>query len=137
MGEEIMDEKLLSGLKIGVSRREFLRRMAVFSLLGVGWSLFSRNPAEAGTQKISKKIAHYQTHPEQGKMCMNCAHFLPTDPKMKQMIQKMSGMGGMMQGMPMEGMKGGMMEKMGLCEVVEGPVSPMGYCRLYSPVQQS
>jgi hypothetical protein len=132
-----MDEKYLRLFKKSVSRRDFLKRMTFFALLGAGWILLKRNPALAGTPKVSKKIAHYQSHPDQGKMCMSCTHFLPADPKMKQMMENMPGMGGMMQGMPMDGMKGKMMGKMGLCEVVEGPVSPMGYCRFYSPIQQT
>ena len=136
--EERMDEKSLTSLESGVSRRDFLRYIPVFALLlGSGWILLERNPAFAETKKISKKIARYQSHPDKGKMCMNCTHFLPANPQMKQMMGNMPGMGGMMQGMPMERMNGKMMEKMGLCEVVEGPVSPMGYCQFYSPIHQS
>lgn len=135
--EENMDKKSLRRLNGNVSRRDFLRRIQVFALLGAGWIFLERNPALAGTPKISQKIAHYQSHPEQGKMCMNCTHFLPASPQMKQMMENMPGMGQMMQGMPMEGMKGKMMGMMGLCEVVEGPVSPMGYCRFYSPIHRS
>ena len=135
--EEKMDKKSLRRLNGSLSRRDFLRRIPVFALLGAGWIFLERNPALAGTTKISQKIAHYQSHPEQGKMCMNCTHFLPASPQMKQMMENMPGMGQMMQGMPMEGMKGKMMGKMGLCEVDEGPVSPMGYCRFYSPIHRS
>jgi hypothetical protein len=132
-----MDKKPLRSFKKSISRRDFLKRMSFFALLGAGWILLKRNQALAGTPKISKKVAHYQSYPAQGKMCMSCTHFLPADPKMKQMMENMPGMGGMMQEMPMNGMKGKMMGEMGLCEVVEGPVSPMGYCRFYSPIQQS
>ena len=132
-----MDEKYWGSLKKSVSRRDFLKRMSFFALLGAGWILLKRNQALAGNPKVSKKIAHYQSHPAQGKMCMSCTHFLPADPKMKQMMENMPGIGGMMQKMPMDEMKGKMMGEMGLCEVVEGPVSPMGYCRFYSPIQQS
>ena len=135
--EEKMDKKSLRRLNGSLSRRDFLLQFPVFALLGAGWIFLERNPALAGTTKISQKIAHYQSHPEQGKMCMNCTHFLPASPQMKQMMENMPGMGQMMQEMPTEGMKGGMMGKMGLCEVVEGPVSPMGYCRFYSPIRRS
>jgi len=135
--EERMDKKSLTSLESSVSRRDFLRRIPVFVLLGVGWIFLERNPAFAETKKISKKIAHYQSHPDKEKMCMNCAHFLPANPQMKQMMGNMPGMGGIMKGMPMDGRNGKMMKKTGLCEVVEGHVSPMGYCQFYSPVHQS
>ncbi len=135
--EENMDKKSLRRLNGSLSRRDFLRQIPVFALLSAGWIFLERNPAFAGTLKISQKIAHYQSHPDQGKMCMNCTHFLPGSPEMKQMMENMAGMGQMMQGMRMGGMNGKMMGKMGLCEVVEGPVSPMGYCRFYSPIRRS
>ena len=66
--------------------------------------------------KVDKKTARYQNHPEDGKMCMNCRHFIPP-----------RGMGSMMEGMNQ--CMGNMMA--GGCAVVAGSISPMGYCRFY------
>jgi len=118
--------------EIPMSRRLFLNTaVAVFSL-GVLLLFPELRTRGATTRKISQKAAHYQGHPHDGKMCMNCRHFLPPDARMKEMMRSMSQMGGMMNGMPMSGMGPGM--KIGHCEVVEGRVSPMGYCQLYLPL---
>ena len=76
-------------------------------------------------KKIDKKTARYQDHPEAGKMCMNCRHFIPPEG----MSSMMGGMGQDMGGMNGPMGMGRMME--GACRVVAGPVSPMGYCRFY------
>lgn len=119
-----MDKKSLTSSDIDCSRREFFRHMSVFSLLIAGWILLEKNPARAGTTKISKKIALYQTHPDEGKMCMNCQHFLPSK-GMSSMMNGMPDMGDMKDSMGM----GNMMA--GRCHIVAGPISPMGYCRFY------
>jgi len=110
-----MDKQSLTSSGIDCSRREFFRHMSVFSLLIAGWILLEKNPARAGTTKISKKDAHYQTHPDDGKMCMNCQHFISPG-GMSSMMDKMPNMGDMMAGR---------------CHIVAGPISPMGYCRFY------
>lgn len=119
-----MDKKSLTSSGIDCSRREFFRHMSVFSLLIAGWILLEKNPARAGPAKISKKDAHYQTHPDDGKMCMNCQHFIFPG-GMSSMMDKMPDMGGMKDSMGM----GNMMA--GRCHIVAGPISPMGYCRFY------
>lgn len=130
-----MKKPLSPGSKIDPSRRVFLKQGAALVVWGAAWIFFGPEFANAKTGKISKKAAHYRSHPQDGKMCMNCTHFLPPNPQLKRMMQNMPESGGMMQ--EMGEMGGGMMQKMGRCEVVEDFVSPMGYCNLYSPVPRS
>ncbi|MCL4461206.1 MAG: hypothetical protein M1297_05770 [Nitrospirae bacterium] len=115
-------------------RRQFLK--------GLGWAFaagvsFCLTPEGKGLPRawgkpvpgtVDKKTARYRNHPEDGKMCMNCTHFIP--PKgmgsmMEHMGQGMENMGGM------QGMSGSGGRMKGACTVVAGPVSPMGYCRFY------
>ena len=114
-----------------MNRRQALKKMLAIggAALLVPFAAFSERTRaaspSAGVHKVDKKTARYRDHPEDGKMCMNCSHFIPS-----------KGMGSMMEGMGqgMGGMNGSMgMEHMmaGECEVVAGPVSPMGYCRFY------
>ena len=84
-----------------------------------------RSWAAPRPQKVDKKTALYQSHPEDGKMCMNCRHFIPPE----RMSSMMGGMGQNMEGMNDSMGMGRMME--GACTIVEGPISPMGYCRFY------
>ncbi|EAY56892.1 MAG: hypothetical protein UBAL2_80490169a [Leptospirillum rubarum] len=81
--------------------------------------------ADPPAHKVDKKTALYQTHPEEGKMCMNCQHFLPPKGMSSHMMGDEMNMEGMNGSMGM----GGMMS--GACTIVAGSISPMGYCRFY------
>ncbi len=114
-----------------MDRRQALKKMCISVVGGLLYPLLSKEgPVRSWAdprpvQKIDKKTAHYQDHPEDRKMCMNCRHFIPP-------AGMSSMMGGMGQGMgSMNGSTGmgHMME--GACRIVAGPVSPMGYCRFY------
>ena len=114
-----------------MNRRQALKKMLAIggAALLVPFAAFSERARaaspSAGVQKVDKKTARYRDHPEDGKMCMNCRHFIP--PK---------GMGSMMEGTgkgmgTMDGSMGMGSMMAGGCEVVAGPISPMGYCRFY------
>jgi hypothetical protein len=116
-----------------MDRRQALKKMivtvaAVFlcRLLGTGGKAQASPPPSPS--KVDKKIAHYQNHPQDGKMCMNCRYFLPPEGMSSMMGDMQQGMGGM-NGMNGSGNIGRMMA--GECKIVDGPVSPMGYCRFY------
>lgn len=85
-----------------------------------------------GGGKVAKSVAHYQGHPNAGKMCEMCRFFVAHDSTSSGngMMSSggMMGSGGMMHG-------GGMMHE-GSCQVVAGSISPMGYCQLYQPLQK-
>jgi anaerobic selenocysteine-containing dehydrogenase len=103
-----------------ISRRTWLKGMAIFSAAGVSLMLAST----AAQAKASKAAVHYQDHPNgKMRMCQTCKFFISTG----------GGRSGMM-GCPMGGgMMGHGMMGAGACQVVEGRISPMGYCDLYAP----
>ena len=95
-----------------ISRRTWLKGMAVFSAAaGMSLMLVSA-PAEA---KASKAAVHYRDYPSGMRMCHMCKFYIAAG---------RSGMGCM--GGSMMGMMG-----TGACQVVGGRISPMGYCDLY------
>lgn len=115
-----------------MNRRQALKKMIVtvaavflYRLLGTGGKAQASSPSP---RKVDKKIAHYQNHPQDGKMCMNCRYFLPPEGMSSMMDDMQQGMGSM-NGMNGSGNMGRMMA--GECKIVDGPVSPMGYCRFY------
>lgn len=103
-----------------ISRRTWLKGMAVFSAAGVPMMLAS-TVAEA---KASKAAVHYQDQPNRMRMCQMCKFYISAG----------GGRSGMM-GCPIGGgrMGHGMMGA-GACQLVEGRISPMGYCDLYAPL---
>ncbi len=113
-----------------MDRRQALKKMFRIVVAALAYPVTAKggqNQAWAAplAQKIDKKTARYQNYPEDGKMCMNCRHFIPP-----------RGMGSMMEGMKqgtgsMDGSMGMGNMMAGECTVVAGPVSPMGYCRFY------
>ena len=102
-----------------ISRRTWLKGMAVFSAAGVPMMLAS-TAAEA---KAGKAAVHYQDQPNGMRMCQMCKFFISSG----------GGRSGIM--CPMGGgrMGHGMMGA-GACQLVEGRISPMGYCDLYAPL---
>ncbi len=116
-----------------VNRRQALKKMLSMAVAGLLYPLLAkegdpRARADPSPRKVDKKTALYRTHPDDGKMCMNCRHFLPPEGMSSHMTgdsRKMEGMDG---SMGMGGM-GGMMS--GGCTIVAGSISPMGYCRFY------
>jgi hypothetical protein len=113
-----------------MNRRQALKKMFTTVVAGLLYPLMPkeepiRSWAAARPKKVDKKTALYHSHPEDGKMCMNCQHFIPPEgmsPMMEGRGQSMREMNGAM------GM-GNMMA--GGCTLVAGPISPMGYCRFY------
>ena len=113
-----------------MDRRKALQKMFWVVLAALAYPLTTKrgqNRAWAAPlpHKVDKKTARYQNHPEDGKMCMNCRHFIPP-----------RGMGSMMegtnQGMGSKDGPMGMGNMMaGGCTIVAGAISPMGYCRFY------
>lgn len=113
-----------------MNRRQFIKKMFVSFGAGLLCILMpkkgpSRSWAASLVHKVDKKSALYQSHPEDGKMCMNCRHFIPPEGMSSMMEGGGQGMGGMNGAMGM----GNMMA--GGCTLVAGPISPMGYCRFY------
>ena len=113
-----------------MNRRQALKKMFTTVVAGLLYPLLPkedpiRSWAAPRPQKVDKKTALYQSHPEDGKMCMNCRHFIPPEGMSSMMEGRGQGTGGMNGAMGM----GRMME--GACTIVEGPISPMGYCRFY------
>ena len=104
-----------------ISRRTWLKGMAVFSAAAATPLMLASTAAEA---KASKAAVHYRDYPSGMRMCHMCKFFIST-----------GGRAGMM-GCPMMG--GGMMGRgmmgAGACQVVEGRISAMGYCDLYAPL---
>ena len=99
-----------------ISRRTWLKGMAVFSAAGIPLMLAS-TAAEA---KASKVAVHYRDYPSGMRMCHMCKFYIAAG-------GRRSGMGCM--GGSMVGMMGA-----GACQVVEGRISPMGWCDLYTPL---
>ncbi len=123
-----------------MDRRQALKKMIVTVATIVFYRLLAvEGKAQAGSasspRKVDKKTAHYQDHPLDGKMCMNCRYFLPPEGMSSMMDEMRQGMGGMngMNGMNGSGSMGRMMA--GECKVVAGPISPMGYCRFYQEIR--
>ncbi|MEO7050912.1 MAG: hypothetical protein ABI128_04530 [Rhodanobacter sp.] len=94
--------------------------------------------------KVEKAVAHYQEHPDAGKMCSMCRFFVArcgTSPGKGMMGSGgMKGSGSMMGSDSMMG-SGGMMHSGGMmgggsCQLVAGSISPMGYCQLYQPLRK-
>ena len=113
-----------------MNRRQALKMLGATVVASLLYPLLTkegavRSWAAPRPQKVDKKAALYQRHPEAGKMCMNCRHFIPPEG----MSSMMGGMGQNMEGMNDSMGMGRMME--GACTIVEGPISPMGYCRFY------
>jgi hypothetical protein len=104
-----------------ISRRTWLKGMAVFSAAAGIPLMLASTAAEA---KTSKAAVHYRDYPNRTRMCQNRKFF----------ISGGGGRSGMM-GCPMGGggMMGHGMMGAGACQVVEGRISPMGYCDLYVP----
>lgn len=103
-----------------MSRRAWMKN-AVLTATAVAVAPFlGEATAKAATPtKVTKTIAHYQDHPNSGKMCGMCKHFIP--------VGGTAGHGAM------GAMGPGMMNE-GTCQVVQGHVSPRGYCLLYMPI---
>ena len=99
-----------------ISRRTWLKRMAVFSAAAGMPLMLGSTSADA---KASKAAVHYQDYPKGMRMCHMCKFYITEG-------GRRSGMGCM--GGSMMGMMGA-----GACQVVEGRISPMGYCDLYVP----
>jgi hypothetical protein len=120
---------MVPGEKIMMNRRHALKKIfgTIFATLFNGL-LAREGRAQIGRasspHKVDKKMALYQNHPDKGKMCMNCRHFIPPG-GMSSMMNGMPDMGSMTDSMGM----GKMMA--GRCTIVAGPISPMGYCRFY------
>ncbi|MHB1287662.1 MAG: hypothetical protein ACYCYP_14135 [Leptospirales bacterium] len=114
-----------------LNRRQALKKLLSMAVAGLLYPLLTQSEetrADPAPRQVDKKTALYQTHPEQGKMCMNCRHFIPPKGMSSHMTGDRRMMEGMAGSMGMGGM-GGMMS--GGCTVVAGSISPMGYCRFY------
>jgi uncharacterized low-complexity protein len=99
-----------------ISRRAWLKGLALFSAVAGAPSLLASTTADA---KASKASVHYRDYPKGMQMCHMCKFY----------IGGHGGMGGMcMSGGSMMGMMGA-----GACQVVQGRISPMGWCDLYAP----
>lgn len=125
-----------------LDRRKALKKMIVTVAAIVFYRLLAvEGKAQAGPdpssppRKVDKKTAHYQDHPLDGKMCMNCRYFVPPEGMSSMMDNMRQGMGGMngMNGRDGSGSMGRMMA--GECKVVVGPISPMGHCRFYQEIR--
>jgi hypothetical protein len=103
-----------------VSRRTWLKGMAVFSAAAGMPLMLATTAAEA---KASKVAVHYRDYPSGMRMCHMCKFY----------ISASGGRSGMGCGMMGASMMGRGMMGAGACEVVEGRISPMGYCDLYAP----
>jgi len=105
-----------------ISRRTWLKGMAVFSAVAGMPLMLASTAAEA---KASKAAVRYRDYPSGMRMCHMCKFYIAAG----------GGRSGMMGcGMMGGGMTGrGMMGGVGACQVVEGRISPMGYCDLYVP----
>jgi hypothetical protein len=113
-----------------ISRRKWLKGLALFSAAAGMPSLLASTDAEA---KASKAAVHYRDYPKGMQMCHMCKYYIGSRSGM--MGRGMMGhgmMGGGMMGGGMMG-RGGMM-RVGACQVVEGRISPMGWCDLYRPL---
>lgn len=113
-----------------MNRRQALKKIFTTVVACILYPLLTkdgtnRSWAASRPQKVDKKAAFYQNHPESGEMCMNCQHFIPP----KGMSSMMEGRGQRMGGMNGTMGIGNMMA--GGCTLVSGPISPMGYCRFY------
>ena len=95
-----------------ISRRFWLKRLALFSAAAGMPALSSSTSAEA---KASKAAVHYRDYPKRMQMCHMCKFYIAEGGRRS---------GGMCMGGSM-GMMGS-----GACQVVEGRISPMGWCDL-------
>jgi hypothetical protein len=101
-----------------ISRRTWLKGLALFSAVATAPSLLASTAADA---KASKASVHYRDYPKGMQMCHMCKFYIGG---------RSGGMGGMcMGGSSMMGMMGS-----GACQVVQGSISPMGWCDLYAPI---
>lgn len=108
-----------------VSRRQWLTKAIVVASAVVASPFVRPSQAKAATPpKIAKTVVHYQDHPDDGKMCGMCQHFIPAG--------GVAGHG--MMGNGMMGPMGPGMMKDGTCQLVAGRIRPMGYCILYLPL---
>jgi hypothetical protein len=103
-----------------ISRRAWIKKAFVTASAVAVVPFLGEATAQAATPaKVTKAIAHYQNHPNSGKMCCVCKYSIP--------------MGGTA-GHGMMGATGPGMMKEGTCQVVQGHVSPRGYCLRYMPI---
>jgi hypothetical protein len=100
-----------------ISRRAWLKGLALFSAVAGTSSLLASTAADA---KASKASVHYRDYPRGMQMCHMCKFYIGG---------RSGGMGGMCMG---GGSRMGMMGS-GACQVVQGRISPMGWCDLYTP----
>jgi hypothetical protein len=103
-----------------ISRRTWLKGMAVFSAAAGMTLMLASTVAEA---KASKAAVRYRDYPNGMRMCHMCKFYIAAS----------GGRSGMGCGMMGGGMMGGGMMGAGACQIVEGRISPMGYCDLYAP----
>jgi len=103
-----------------MSRRSWLKGMALFSAAGLPLMLGTAAEAKAG-----KSAVHYRDYPNGTRMCQGCKFFISTGGRRSGMMG-CPMMGGDRMG---HGMRGA-----GACQVVKGRISPMVYCDLYAPL---
>ena len=113
-----------------ISRRFWLKRLALFSAAAGMPALSSSTSAEA---KASKAAVHYRDYPKRMQMCHMCKFYASAGGTRSGMMGGGMMGGGMMGGGMMGGgMMGGGMMAAGACQVVDGKISPMGWCDLYA-----